>query len=121
MKRIVIAAILIVSTLIIIAAGSVYNMKTVGEVSAVLYDALSDSGDSDRKIYKAYEMWEKSKNTMLLFSSHAKLNQIGESIRMAKEYSEIEDMKMYHAECRRALIYLDQFSGTEYPTIYNIF
>ena len=123
MKRITGAILGIVVTIVIISVGFRYSMSSAADISEViiLAENAADETTSRTAIEKAYTMWSERKNTMLIFSSHGKLNQIGESIRMARKYKELKDEKMFQSECTRALIYLDQFYSVEYPTISNIF
>ena len=58
--------------------------------------------------------------TMLIFVSHGRLDQIEESLNNANTYIEFWELKAFSAECRKVKILIKHFYDLEYPTINNI-
>ncbi len=73
------------------------------------------------ELEKAIREWEKNMETMLIFVSHGKLDQIEEAINIADSYLQNGEINLFYAECQRAATLLDHFENVEYPNINNIF
>ena len=59
--------------------------------------------------------------TMLLFISHGKLDEIEKTINTACSYIKSREISLYKAECISAHLLIDNFKNVEYPNINNIF
>lgn len=126
MSRIWSAVVVFAVIIIVITTGFIFNTKSVDSVSEKVNSALaySKSGDKEnakKNMESAVEEWNGKMNTMLLFMSHDKLDQIDESLNIADTYITSGDTAMFNAECKRTSILLQHFYDLEYPTVYNIF
>ena len=126
MSRIISAAAAIIITGVLTLFGLIYNTSTADRISDGIYEAArySEADDDTKtagKIEEVRSLWEERKDIMLFFTSHDRIDDIDESIHMAKAYLEVNDKQMFSAECRRALTLLDHFRETEYPSLNNIF
>ena len=126
MSRIWSAVVVFAVIIIVITTGFIFNTKSVDSVSEKVNSALaySKSGDKEnakKNMESAVEEWNSKMNTMLLFMSHDKLDQIDESLNIADTYITSGDTAMFNAECKRTSILLQHFYDLVYPTVYNIF
>lgn len=126
MNRLFGAFVVLAVVFAIIMTGFQINTKTASSVSEKIYNSAEyqKQGNSElakKEIKSALNEWESNIETMLLFMSHGKLDQIEESINIADTYINLGDENMFLAECRRALILLEHFESVEYPSVDNIF
>lgn len=123
--RIYSAAVIFIITIITIIFGFIINTTTSESVSdkiqsAERYAENNDAENANKQIKAALSEWESKMETMLIFISHGKLDQIEESLHTANTYLEFGELKSFTAECRKTEILLKHFNDLEYPTINNI-
>lgn len=126
MKRLIGALVILVIVIGIGVTGFIINTKTADTVIEMVetskkYAFDGNIQDAKKELSKAIDEWEKNMETMLLFVSHGKLDQIEEAINIANAYIEHNELPLFYAECQRASILLDHFEGVEYVSINNIF
>lgn len=110
----------------LITTGFIINTQTADKVLNELEASytLAKQGDVEgakSKIEAAKNEWDKNMETMLLFVSHGRLDQIEASINTAYNYAEQKDISMFLAECSYAKLLTEHFMDVEYPYINNIF
>ncbi len=126
MHRLISTVIIFILTLLIITAGFAINTRTTNSINekintAIELNTYGEIEDAKNIIQTAIDEWDNHIETMLLFESHGKLDQIEESLKIAQMYIKNGETEMFNAECKRASILIDHFNSLEYPTIYNIF
>ncbi len=125
MHRIYSAVVIFIITVITIVSGFIVNTTTSRSVSDRVDSAESYAADGDvenakKQIKSAVSEWENRMETMLIFISHGKLDQIEESLNTAYNYIEFGELKAFTTECRKSKILIKHFYDLEYPTINNI-
>lgn len=126
MNRFFGAFIVLAVVLTIVVTGFRINTKTANSVTEKINSSINyhENGNitlAKKEIKSALDEWEDNMETMLLFISHGRLDEIEEALNVANTYIELGDENMYIAECRRAAILIQHFENIEYPTINNIF
>lgn len=126
MKRLVISLVVLALVIGVGITGLIINTGTaksvMEKVNISKEYAMNDNTEQAKKeLESAIDEWEKRMETMLLFVSHGKLDQIEESINIAYSYLEHDEMSLFYAECQRAATLIDHFESVEYPNINNIF
>ncbi len=125
MNRIIGTIIILIITIALVTTEFVINTNTASSVNEKIYNAdiIASNGRVDEAEYnmnEALKEWDDHSQSMLLFYSHQKPDEIEESIHKAKSYLDSEEMSLFHAECKLILIRLKQFNDLEYPSIKNI-
>lgn len=125
MKRLIIAVILL-----LIAAGLctfefILNTNESQHASEYLKQAQQQMINGNEKdaieaMAKLRELWEKNVESMLIFISHEKPDEIGENIAVAESYLKSGELPEFYAECKRIENELEHFRDLEIPTINNI-
>ncbi len=77
--------------------------------------------ESRRIFQQAAEDWHNGMETMLLFVSHGKIDEIDKTMHKANAYLEIGQFDLYYSECSLAQLLLEHYMDTEYPYVNNIF
>lgn len=126
MKRLITALIVLALVISIGLTGLIVNTNTTDMVMEKLemsknYAFKGNNKQAKKEIEEAINEWENKMETMLIFVSHGKLDQIEESINIADSYLENNEMPLFYAECRRASTLLEHFENVEYPSVTNIF
>ncbi len=125
MHRIYSAIIILAVTIAVIMFGFTINTTTSRSVSdkvelAESYAVGGDTVNAKNAIKAAVSEWQGKMETMLIFVSHGRLDQIEESLNNANTYIEFGELKAFSAECRKVKILIKHFYDLEYPTINNI-
>lgn len=125
MHRIYSAIIILAVTIAVIMFGFTINTTTSRSVSdkvelAESYAVGDDTENAKNAIKAAVSEWQGKMETMLIFVSHGRLDQIEESLNNANTYIEFGELKAFSAECRKVKILIKHFYDLEYPTINNI-
>ncbi len=125
MHRIYSAVVIFIITVITIVFGFIVNTTTSRSVSDMVesaesYAAAGDVENAKKQIKSAVSEWENKMETMLIFISHGKLDQIEESLNTAYTYIEFGELKAFTTECRKSKILIKHFYDLEYPTVNNI-
>lgn len=125
MYRIKSAIAILIATIVIITVGFTINTNTARSVyskvdAAQQYNKNGNVYKAKQEILSARDEWENKMETMLMFMSHSKLDQIEEALGIANTYIDCGDKNAFSAECQKATILLQHFYDLEYPTINNI-
>ena len=126
MNRLFGALAVLAGVIIIILSGFFINTNTAGTVEKFLsrsmdYAEKNDIPHAKAELEKALHEWNDNMDTMLLFISHGRLDEIEQSLNAAYAYIKSNDISMYTAECTRAFLMTDNFKSVEFPTVNNIF
>lgn len=126
MNRLFGALAVLAGVLLIVITGFCINTSTAASVEALLTESLSyarhgNTTQAASSLKKAKNLWDHHMETMLLFVSHGKLDQIQETINIADSYIKSNEISLYLAECTTAKLLIDHFKNVEYPNINNIF
>ena len=126
MNRLFGALAVLAGIIITVATGFFVNTNTARIVNDKLSLSLEYAENGDIKnaklsLEKAIDEWDSKMQTMLLFISHGRLDEIEQTINTAYSYIKNKDIPMYAAECTRAYLLIDNFKSVEYPTVNNIF
>lgn len=126
MHRIAGAIVLFLLTIVLVISGFTINTKTSASVNQKIASAAEacrqeQLGQAQKQAASALKEWNDNKETMLLFVSHGRLDQIEESLNIACSCIDAGDTDLFMAECTRIEVYLKHFNDLEYPTINNIF
>ncbi len=114
------------ASLITVITGFCINTNTAASVNALLSESVSYAQNNHipqakLSLQKAKNLWDSQMQTMLLFVSHGKLDQIEETINIADSYIKSNEISLYLAKCNTAILLIDNFKNVEYPNINNIF
>lgn len=126
MNRLFGAFAVLAGIIVIILSGFFINTDTAGTVEKFLsrsmdYAEKNDIPHAKAELEKALHEWNDNMDTMLLFISHGRLDEIEQSLNAAYAYIKSNDISMYTAECTRAFLMTDNFKSVEFPTVNNIF
>ena len=126
MNRLFGALTVLAGIIVIILSGFFINTDTAGTVEKFLsrsmdYAEKNDIPHAKAELEKALHEWNDNMDTMLLFISHGRLDEIEQSLNAAYAYIKSNDISMYTAECTRAFLMTDNFKSVEFPTVNNIF
>ena len=126
MNRLFGALTVLAGIIVIILSGFFINTDTAGTVEKFLsrsmdYAEKNDIPHAKAELEKALHEWNDNMDTMLLFISHGRLDEIEQSLNTAYAYIKNNDISMYTAECTRAFLMTDNFKSVEFPTVNNIF
>ena len=126
MNRLFGAFAVLAGVIVIVLSGFFINTNTAGTVEKFLsrsmnYAEKNDIPHAKAELEKALTEWDKNMDTMLLFISHGRLDEIEQSLNAAYAYIKSNDISMYTAECTRAFLMTDNFKSVEFPTVNNIF
>lgn len=125
MKRILIAVILIIITAGLCTLEYTLNTTESVRTSEALKrtQALLDSGkvkESEETIKNLRNSWDSKVESMLIFTSHGKPDQISEGLAVAESYLKSREFPEFYAECKRVETELEHFRDLEIPTFNNI-
>ena len=126
MNRIIGAFTVLAGIIITVVSGFFINTETAENVCRSLslsmdYAENGDIQNAKTELKKALDEWNDNMDTMLLFISHGRLDEIEQSLNTAYAYIKNNDISMYTAECTRAFLMTDNFKSVEFPTVNNIF
>ena len=126
MNRLFGAFAVLAGVIIIVVSGFFINTSTARNVGNLLslsmeYAEKGDIKNAENSLEKAKNQWEKNMETMLLFISHGRLDEIEKTINTACSYMKSREISLYKAECISAYLLIDNFRNVEYPNINNIF
>ena len=126
MKRLSISLVILAIVIGIGITGFIINTNTAKSViekvnTSKKYALENNIEQAKKELALAIDEWEENMETMLLFVSHGKLDQIEEAITIAYSYLEHDEMSLFYAECQRAATLINHFENVEYPNINNIF
>ena len=102
------------------------NINISYYVSELLSQSIDSAENGDITsagifLQKAKSQWDSKMDTMLLFVSHGKLDQIEQTVNIAYVYIKSNDISNYMAQCQNARLLINNFREVEYPDIKNIF
>ena len=125
MNRIIGTIIIFLITIALVTTEFIINTNTASSVNDLIYKAdlmaiKNKKSEAHKNMDEALKEWDNHVQSMLLFYSHQKPDEIEESLHIAKSYLDSGEMNMFHAECKLIMIRLRQFNDLEYPTIRNI-
>ncbi len=125
MNRLIGAFVVLGLIIAISTTGFLINTRTANSVKTKIEQSVrfADSGETDKArstLNDAIEEWKNHIETMLLFESHGKLDEIEETINIAKSYITKDEYHLFYMECNLASTLLDHFEHLEYPNINNI-
>lgn len=125
MKRLIIAVILIFIVSGLCSFEFILNTKESEKATEYLQQAEKQMNDGNKQgaihtIKNLRELWERNVESMLIFISHEKPDEIGESISVAETYLRNGELPEFYAECKRIENKLEDFRSLEIPTINNI-
>lgn len=126
MYRLYGALAVILSAVVLIAAGYVLNTRTADRLLSALDESytLAEAGDissARERILSAKKELDNRLELMLLFVSHGRLDEIEETVNKACEYIEHDELSLFMAECSTAILMTEHFINVENPYISNIF
>lgn len=126
MNRLLGALAVLIAVIITVTTGFFINTHTASTVNQLLLESIDyanhgDINNAKLSLEKAKQQWDNRMETMLLFVSHGKLDQIEETINVADSYIKSNEISLYLAECTTARLLIDHFRNVEYPNINNIF
>lgn len=125
MKRLIIAFVLI----LIVAGLCSFEFMLNTRESELASESIKKSQQliKDKKIDEAIktieelkESWEKNVESMLIFISHKRPDDICENIAVAESYLKSGEFPEFYAECKRIENELKHFRDLEIPTFSNI-
>lgn len=125
MKRLIIAIILLLITAGLCSFEFILNTKESENAAEYLALAQEQANSGDKSnalktMEKLIKLWESKVESMLIFISHEKPDEIGESLAVAESYLKSEDFPEFYAECKRIENKLEHFRNLEIPTVNNI-
>ncbi len=125
MNRIIGTIIILLLTIALVTTEFIINTNTASSVNEKIYSAdemasKNQISEAHKKMDEAMQEWDHHVQSMLLFYSHQKPDEIEESLHTAKSYLDQGEISFFHAECKLIIIRLKQFNDLEYPTIRNI-
>ena len=125
MKRLFIAIILLFIVAGLCTFEFTLNTKESQHASEYLKTAQQQMVDGNEKeaiqtMKKLKELWESNVESMLIFISHEKPDEICENIAVAESYLKSGEHPEFYAECKRIENELEHFRDLEIPTINNI-
>lgn len=126
MNKVWIAACVFVIVIIISVTGMFLNIGTASDMTEQIQEARTHIENKEYEkakevINSAVEELDSRMEAMLIFVSHGKLDEIEESIQVAKSFLDSGEIPEFLAECNRALAMLDHYREVEYPYLNNIF
>lgn len=126
MNRLFGAFAVLLAVIITVASGFFINTNTAQAVNENLslsmkYAENGDIRNARLSLEKALKKWDDNMQTMLLFISHGRLDEIEQTINTAYSYIKNSNITMYSAECTRAYLLIENFKNVEFPSINNIF
>lgn len=125
MKRLFVAIILLFIVAGLCTFEFMLNTKESQHASEYLKTAQQQMTDGNKKdaiktMKKLRELWESNVESMLIFISHDKPDEICENIAVAESYLKSGELPEFYAECKRIENELEHFRDLEIPTINNI-
>lgn len=125
MKRLFVAIILLFIVAGLCTFEFTLNTKESQHASEYLKTAQQQMTDGNKKdaiktMKKLRELWESNVESMLIFISHDKPDEICENIAVAESYLKSGELPEFYAECKRIENELEHFRDLEIPTINNI-
>ena len=126
MNRLFGALTVLAGIILTVTAGFFINTETAENVCRSLslsmdYAENGDIQNAKTELEKALSEWNDNMDTMLLFISHGRLDEIEQALNTACSYLKNNDISMYSAECTRAFLMTENFKDVEFPNINNIF
>ena len=126
MNRIIGAFTVLAGIIITVVSGFFINTETAENVCRSLslsmdYAENGDIQNAKTELEKALSEWNDNMDTMLLFISHGRLDEIEQALNTAYSFIKNNDISMYSGECTRAFLMTENFKNVEYPSINNIF
>lgn len=119
-------ALAVLGALVLIsAAGFFINKTTADRIAESLEESLSlakegRTAESEEAVDQAQSLLHSRLETMFMFSSHKKLDDIEQCIDKAKIFLDNDELPSYYVYCSSALEMIRDYRSNEYPTIYNI-
>lgn len=125
MKRLIIAFLLILVVAGLCSLEFMLNTRESELASENLKEIqyLIKNGKNDEAITIMEELkehWGKMVNSMLIFISHQRPDEICENIAVAESYLKSGEFPEFYAECKRIENELEHFRDLEIPTLSNI-
>lgn len=125
MKRVIIAVVLILIVAGLCTFEYTLNTTETNHTSEALEKAqmLLKNGKADeaeQTIKSLRENWERNVESMLIFVSHGKPDEICENLAVAESYLKSREIPEFYAECKRVENELKHFRDLEIPTFNNI-
>lgn len=126
MKKVWIAVCVLAAVIIISISGLVLNVTTAQDLTEMINSACAYVEDEDTDsaldvLEGAIAEFDERTGIMLVFVSHGKLDDIEETLQVAKSFLESGEIPEFMAECNRALAMLKHYKDVEYPYFNNIF
>lgn len=118
-----------VLVLILVILGICYYEYSVGKYKAEIdsmiksieqsvYDENIDSARKD--IDKLNDRWDKIKNVLMMFNDHKDLNEMSQTLRMLKAFSEFEEYDEMYSNLETFKLLFSQAVESSKPTLANI-
>ncbi len=125
MKRTNIALIVLAVTVIIVASGTIINIRMVDTITNDLETAISniENGNKNNAEYytrSAINSWESMLNILTMFNSHDKTDNIDQCLHIAETDLKNNETNLFLEEGQRTIILLRHLKDMEYPTPQNI-
>ena len=125
MKRTNIALIVLAVTVIIVASGTIINIRMVDTITNDLETAISniENGNKNNAEYytrSAINSWESMLNILTMFNSHDKTDNIDRCLHIAETDLKNNETNLFLEEGQRTIILLRHLKDMEYPTPQNI-
>lgn len=119
-------ALAVLAAVVLISFTGFYINKTTSDKIIGCLESSSElakqgrADEAKQNINEAQKLLHSRLETMFLFVSHRKLDEIEQCIDKAKTYLDNSDYTSYYVYCSNALELIRDYRNTEYPTIYNI-
>lgn len=126
MNKVWVAVAVLILVLGISITGMILNINTASDMTEFInetrnYVEKEDFNTAVQTIEDAVEELDKRMEWMLIFVSHGKLDEIEETILVARSFLKNKEIPEFMAECERALAMLNHYREVEYPYFNNIF
>ena len=125
MNRLFGALTVLAGIILTVTAGFFINTETAENVCRYLslsmdYAENGDIQNAKTELEKALGEWNDNMDTMLLFISHGRLDEIEQALNTGYSFIKNSDITMYFGECTRAFLMTENVKNVEYPSINNI-
>lgn len=125
MKRLIIAFLLILIVTGLCSFEFMLNTReselaseSIKKAQQLIKDSKTD--EAIKTMEELKENWEKNVESMLIFISHQRPDEICENIAVAESYLKSGELPEFYAECKRIENELEHFRDLEIPTFSNI-
>lgn len=123
MKRLIAAAVLFVTLLILFVTSYFYITKTCDQTKDLLYEC-SKAYESGENAYKLAEeldtFWNKKEPLLSVFTSHSKIDDIEEAIYCLKLYSKTDEKEIFYEYHGIVNILIHQLLEDTKPGVHSI-